>query len=173
MSGPTREMNEAMDSLAELNRERKELERVTPWEHPEPLKAWEVLGLFCMVLNGPTSINGYVKVPEGHPFYGVAYGDCPQGCGEDWCGHSPGSVIDVHGGITFSHLGDGGWWFGFDTSHSGDASPYWSGGRVWRVDDVAAETEHMAEQIAKALPESPAIPQADGDPRELSVGGGA
>lgn len=41
-------------------------------------------------------------------------------CEEEYCNHRPESIIDVHGGITYSGYGydpiprDGEWWFGFD-----------------------------------------------------------
>lgn len=55
---------------------------------------------------------GYVRVPEGHPDFGVDYGDVAfpfdydMACGE----------------VTFTdELCDrGGWWIGFDTAHYGD-----------------------------------------------------
>jgi hypothetical protein len=122
MREPTPELKAAMDRLATRNAENKQRRLTTVWEHPQPLKEWQAHGLTCMVLAGPASTNGYVTVPRNHPFYGVAYSDCPQGCGESWCGHSPASVIYVHGGITFSSLGSKGWIFGFDTCHSDDAS---------------------------------------------------
>lgn len=149
------ELSEATDKLAEYTRRSREVARTTPWEHPEPLKAWEAFGLSCIVLNGPGSINGYVQVPEGHPFHGVLYSECPRDCDDEWCDHRPDSVIEVHGGITFSNLGKDGWWFGFDTNHCGDynaGSLYQSGGRVWSIDAVASETESMAEQLSKAEP---------------------
>lgn len=62
--------------------------------------------------------NGYVRIPEGHKFYGMDEIDI--------------SVV-VHGGITFArHINDGdydylsdGFWIGFDTVHSGDTIENW------------------------------------------------
>lgn len=63
---------------------------------------------------GPTDRgwgNGYVRISEGHPFYGMNYMDIP---------------VSVHGGITFGdHIMDDsrwpdGYWIGFDTAHYGD-----------------------------------------------------
>lgn len=54
---------------------------------------------------------GYVRVPAGHPWHGKEY-----------------DVIDAraHGGLTYCKAddgtGDGGWWFGFDCCHAGDAA---------------------------------------------------
>jgi len=55
--------------------------------------------------------NGYVGIPEGHPWFNVNYDyiDC-----------------DVHGGLTYAgdhapkHEPDGLYWIGFDTCHDTD-----------------------------------------------------
>lgn len=60
-------------------------------------------------------------------------------CNDSYCDHTPDSVLDVHGGITFSdicqkdedgicHIAELGanepvWWFGFDCAHAGDFIP--------------------------------------------------
>ena len=62
--------------------------------------------------------NGYVVIPEGHPYYGKHYDDIP---------------VVVHGGLTFSEFAkdldwkelsmedlDSGYVVGFDTAHYGD-----------------------------------------------------
>lgn len=102
---------------------------------------WMSSGLLCATVRGPLgNINGYVCVPPGHPWHGVAYNerlcgdDCPErsslGGDDTYCwDHVPDGLIDVHGGLTFSGDGvdwlpsEGGWWFGFDTAHSGDLVP--------------------------------------------------
>lgn len=105
----------------------------------------EETGLPCLIVRGPHGgLCGYVGVAEGHKFHGVDYGQCPQKCksGHVYCEHSPGAVLDVHGGITFAafcadtddeskhicHVPGPGepdhvWWLGFDCAHSGDYSP--------------------------------------------------
>lgn len=123
----------------------------------------------CLIVRGSSgALCGYVGVTEGHPLFGIDYGSCslktakPQGktdgddrfsqriaermrsrltCGESWCDHRPESILNVHGGITFSdfcqersdnhgicHIPANGepekvWWFGFDCAHSGDVCP--------------------------------------------------
>lgn len=88
---------------------------------------------------------GYVAVTEGHPYFEVGYGECVEKCDQDWCyEHSPEGRIKVHGGITYADFcaeSDKGeeygichtplpgrphrvWWFGFDTAHAGDLTPY-------------------------------------------------
>lgn len=115
-----------------------------PW-NSEPDKAqWtdEATGLDCLVVrNDFGALCGYAGVTDGHPLFEVFYGACPVGCDvERWeCPHKPESVLDAHGGITFSgscqeddkeqgicHVSPGGdrtWWFGFDCGHYMDACP--------------------------------------------------
>src|ERR1700729_2514153 len=58
---------------------------------------------------------GYIRVPLGHPWHGVHYGDINA---------------EVHGGLTFSDAdtpcgkgsADDGYWVGFDCSHAWDAA---------------------------------------------------
>lgn len=117
------------------------------------LKDWVAYGLRCRVLEGPFgNYNGYVAVPKTHPAWGKDYIDMWQD-------------IDVHGGLTFGRRGEEGderwpdpdlWWFGFDTAHGFDyldfifvdGKPRLQG-YYWRVEDVAGETERMAEQLAE------------------------
>lgn len=85
---------------------------------------------------------GYAGVAKAHPWFGIEYHQCLEGCkGEinntfshpftHWlCGHpTPERIIEVHGGLTYSGLGDGKflpedyWWFGFDCSHAWDIVP--------------------------------------------------
>jgi hypothetical protein len=53
-------------------------------------------------------MNGYVRLPEGHPFEVLDYDDID---------------VSVHGGLTFSEDG----WIGFDTAHAGD---------IWTDDEL-------------------------------------
>lgn len=111
--------------------------------------------------------NGYVLVPEGHPWHGTE----PDG-------------VDVHGGLTFAErrtpadwertldaeAGDGipgGWWIGFDCMHFRDARgsslmnpthrAFYErfpdpalGGHLWTADEVVSETERLADQVIAA-----------------------
>ncbi len=119
-----------------------------PWVSEPDKVQWvdETTGLDCLIHRAPLGhLCGYVGVAEGHPLFGKDYGQCPQNppCGEySYCGHSPDSTLDVHGGITYAsfcqetgdeangicHVPEPGrpervWWFGFDCAHSGDCSP--------------------------------------------------
>lgn len=124
-----------------------------------------VSGYRCLVLVGPVgALNGYVEVPESHPWFGVHYGEhLDPTCGTDWCWeHTPEAAISVHGGITYANTGEGfpiemtGWWFGFDCAHAGDLVPSSAKYGGAHPDDVlrgpewvAAETSRLAHQLAK------------------------
>lgn len=120
-----------------------------PWMDEPDKVHWidPATDLDCLaVRNGMGAWCGYVGLPPSHPFHGVGYGQCTRkDCGEEWCyDHSPGGVIDVHGGLTFAdscHESDEGeghgichvplagrphdvWWLGFDCAHAGDLTPY-------------------------------------------------
>lgn len=60
-------------------------------------------GISCMTQMGPFTINGYVELPENHPW--LDKGDL-----QDFFD------VDVHGGISFHE----GRVIGFDTNHLGD-----------------------------------------------------
>lgn len=84
---------------------------------------------------------GYVRVPEGHPWFGLKHWDATDGRKRnvterglpDWDADDDieyedriETMLRVHGGITYS--GDEpneecqrGWWFGFDCAHLGDS----------------------------------------------------
>lgn len=153
-----------------------------PWQHEPDKVQWvdQASGLDCLAVRQASHGGwcGYVGVPEGHPLFGIGYGECTVNCGEDWCGHDPETLFAVHGGITYSdlcqedadeataicHLPFPGrpervWWLGFDTAHSGDYSP----GYGWRyagldsgvyrdLDYVRSECARLAEQIADYAP---------------------
>lgn len=126
------------------------------WTDTEPLKRWVHAGIECAVLPAPVtnSANGYVRLPEGHVFRSFAHYDAIP--------------VNVHGGLTFGHIldreGRGGedvdWWVGFDTAHYQDiifdyeaverGEPESLLISHWTVDEVIAETEHLAEQVAAA-----------------------
>jgi hypothetical protein len=148
----------------------RELEKKENWgpgqwqEEPDRVEFTHV-GLPC-ILNRNTWVTGawcgYAAVPPGHPLYGK---------------HAE-SVLDVHGGLTYSgechgaicHAPKPGepdkvWWFGFDCAHAGDLSPRVEallnaispGHRfehdTYRTMDYARkETERLAEQLAAFKP---------------------
>ena len=122
------------------------------------LKEWTTAaGLKAkVVLMSMGSINGYVMSPDklvGTDYYGLD--------------------ISVHGGLTYSKKEEDGYWFGFDTAHSGDRfdierslkeglisqkiydtrldleSRYNSHGIIRTEEYVAAECESLAKQLQK------------------------
>lgn len=106
------------------------------WQNEPDKVQWqdEETGLPCLAVRHPSSGHwcGYVGVDESHPLFniGYSYGD-----------NSPDSILEVHGGITFTdfcqedgkeygicHIAAPGepdkiWWLGFDCAHAGDMSP--------------------------------------------------
>lgn len=86
--------------------------------------------------------NGYVIIPEDHPFHGIDYDKI-------------NNFVKVHGGLTYSELVTssviqsfeldeddfGKWMIGFDTAHSGDNIEKWSKGAV------QAETDYLLTQV--------------------------
>lgn len=100
-------------------------------------------GINCMTQMGPFTINGYVELPENHPWL-----DFP-----DMIEVHPD--IEVHGGITYHE----GRIIGFDTNHLGDGqhpeaqfanmgAPVFREEHVhiWTWEEVEAETRHLADQ---------------------------
>jgi len=102
-------------------------------------------GYTCAVQLGPYSYNGYIELPDGHP----------------WLDYETEMHIpaDVHGGITYR---DGNT-VGFDTNHYTD-SPHPSApnariatliegmgaGRIWSQDAVIQETYQLAQEARRA-----------------------
>lgn len=103
-------------------------------------------GIDCCVVMGPVSLNGYIRLPDDHPW--LDYPDSLE------C--HPG--ITVHGGITYQQDQV----IGFDTAHAGDAwhpqsesarlTPEFhrGHGHVWEEHEVIEETKRLAEQAVAA-----------------------
>ena len=100
-------------------------------------------GINCMTQLGPFTINGYIEVPENHPWL-----DFP-----DMIEVHPD--IEVHGGITYHE----GRVIGFDTNHLGDGHhpdaehacqmPGITSGpgvHTWTWAEVEEETRKLADQ---------------------------
>lgn len=104
-------------------------------------------GINCMTQLGPFTINGYIELPENHPWL-----DFP-----DMIEVHPD--IEVHGGITYHE----GRVIGFDTNHLGDGhhpdaeladrdqlfpfQSYFDGSvHTWTWEEVEAETRRLADQ---------------------------
>lgn len=128
-----------------------------PWNDAPDLVEFEHAGFPCAIVRHREfgTLNGYVGVPEGHPWY-ESVGTINE----------PG--INVHGGITYAEprppctvtkRDDGWWWIGFDTAHAGDFVPQVAAllgrgpryGETWRdLAYVRAETEALAVQARDA-----------------------
>ena len=108
-------------------------------------------GINCMTQMGPFSINGYVELPENHPW--LNEGDLQEFDG-----------MEVHGGITYHE----GRVIGFDTNHLGDGHHPGAEhacltgdslnilGRIphtWTWEEVEAETRRLADQVKDATNE--------------------
>lgn len=104
-------------------------------------------GLTWAVVRAPLygAVNGYVKLPEDHPWFGMGYDEI----------HESDPHLNVHGGLTFASDG----WIGFDTLHDGD---WWPDGDQpdysrhrhddwcthWTQAMVVAETKRLAERAS-------------------------
>ena len=76
---------------------------------------YEVDGYPCTIIRGTLgALLGYVDVPAGHPWYGLA----------TWAEELEDMIsADVHGGVTYSAAHGDGWRVGFDCAHHGDHVP--------------------------------------------------
>ncbi len=87
-----------------------------PWEREPDYIYWtSQVGYPAAIRRSPVSgsLNGYVAVPEGHPYHGL-----------DWQTLELG--VEPHGGLTYAGhmtLVELGWWLGFDSAHAYDHMP--------------------------------------------------
>ena len=123
-----------------------------PWDHEPDRVEWrdKDTGLPCLILRNTwlRILCGYVAVPPSHSWYGVAYNACTLQSCKTWCSHTPESLGNVHGRLTFSSFclensptapGEPGnvFWFGFDCGHAMDLLP--------GVVDRSGATHHFGE----------------------------
>ena len=114
------------------------------------LNRFEHRGIECMVSMGSYSINGYLRLPAGHPWLAAD---------EPW--DLPDEAHDVHGGVTLyskEHQ-----IIGFDTNHlsdgihpeglhvMGDESLFDFQGHIWTEHEVKAELTAWADKAADAM----------------------
>ena len=108
-----------------------------PWDNEPDLVRFKYKGLWCAIIRSPGSghLCGYVGLDEKHPWFGKDYGAhlAPK-CKEEFCcEHTPCSIINVHGGLTYAgpltftrigvkelKLPENLHWFGFDCAHCDD-----------------------------------------------------
>ncbi|SLF32685.1 Uncharacterised protein [Mycobacteroides abscessus subsp. bolletii] len=107
-----------------------------------PIETGQVDGIEWATVEAPLygAVNGYVRVPEGHPWFGLDY---------------EAIDVEVHGGLTYGAVGIAGHWIGFDTLHGGDIWPGNPGYQPrapfdvnWDADMVARETKKLAAAVA-------------------------
>lgn len=151
-----------------------------PWRaEPDKLQWVTEAGLPGLIVrNGAGALCGYVGIPEGHPWFAKRYSECAtpevhedpeDGENHSWCNHSPGSQVEVHGGLTFSDFcspdhergichtpgpgePDRVWWLGFDCGHSFDYAPgYQKLGFPQAVYRDLAYTKRQVERLAAQL----------------------
>ena len=106
-------------------------------------------GIRYLVLRGPVSINAYLGIPDNHPMAGMDYDDID---------------LDVHGGLTFSKIGDGEtwpkgyYWFGWDYAHAGgDKSFYQLDYPMMGIDipgyaEIGWTPEMIFDEVKEAIP---------------------
>ena len=108
-------------------------------------------GINCMTQLGPFTVNGYIELPENHPWLDE----------EEDLHYLTG--VDVHGGITYHE----GRVIGFDTNHFGDGhhpdaewtnqagesiilEVYGEIPHIWTWEEVETETRRLADQAKEA-----------------------
>ncbi len=99
------------------------------------------LGVECVIKRNTTlALCGYVVITSDNKLFGLDYDVIYSKLD-----------VSVHGGLTYSDEGEGGWIIGFDCAHAGDlcpAFPYYDG--VYRTKEfVITECEKLAEAISK------------------------
>ncbi len=119
---------------------KKQWKPATEWPSHAALQRWTSPdGYECIAMTNPMqTINGYVRIPHGHPA-------CDPDVQVSHC---------VHGGITFRLSSKRGVWLGFDTLHAGDFMPSTlprlfpdTEGRRWTLTDVIKETERLSNAL--------------------------
>ena len=90
-----------------------------PWTQEPDYAEFTLNGFICVIRRPSVQAHlcGYVGLPKGHRLFGQDYDEIE---------------VNVHGGLTYAshdmveYDGPRLWWIGFDCTHSGDFSPYYS-----------------------------------------------
>lgn len=103
-------------------------------EYIEESMGFDHAGTECEVaeINAPWGhyTVGYVRVPEGHPDFGVDYGSADF----------PDIYNEACGEVTFTDEIDGDdWWIGFDTDHAWDTD--------WSIEHAIQTTKKLADAV--------------------------
>jgi hypothetical protein len=110
---------------------------------------------WAVLHNGMGFRCGYVRIPEGHPWFGM---DCDSI-------HEKNCHVSVHGGLTFSGTFADGHWVGFDCAHYGDKQdpslPFttemktFKEGEIRSTEYVQRECENLCEQAKQSSTHTP------------------
>src|SRR5258708_7611186 len=83
-----------------------------PWQDEPDRLEWKHRGLPCLMVRNMRVTGGwcgYVAVPSSHRLWEICFSSCPRwyrwlfkNCQKGYCNHTPESVLDTHGGITYS-----------------------------------------------------------------------
>lgn len=129
---------------------------MTEWLDEPDRDEFEHAGLKCLILRHHElgHLCGYVAVSKGHPCYGKDSERMP---------YDDLFPVEVHGGLTFSRVGNGDtwptgfWWLGFDCAHAWDLVPFMEElkanlghtehGIYKNFQYVKQETEALADQV--------------------------
>lgn len=105
------------------------------------IKEWEHAGMRCALRHGAFDAPcGYVALPAGHKLHGKTV-------------YQADEDVVVYGGVTFAGtIGSddlGRFWLGFDMAHACDFDPLDYMQCIRTDDECIAETNRLAEQLAK------------------------
>jgi len=111
-----------------------------------------------LIMRGPVGLCAYLGISKDHPLAGKNYYDVDLG---------------VHGGLTFSEIGDGKrwpkdfWWYGWDYSHAGDYPFYYDDpaylgvirddyifdemSKKWSIKEVEQEIKEILPEFKKLM----------------------
>lgn len=124
-------------------------------------------GLPCLIVRIPNgTLCGYVGISEEHPWFGIEY-DKSVNRDKNRQNNTPEMLIVVHGDLNYSDFcqednkehgvchqalpgqPDKIWWYGFDTSHTGDLIPSRStfAGRL-NKNNIYRDIKYIKNQIA-------------------------
>lgn len=131
------------EQIAEMREEATQEANKKPY-----YETFEAHGLKCVLKQHPyhPHMNGYVELPEGHPFRDL----------EDY---ELDNKVHVHGGVTFTgYLNEDSdrYYIGFDTMHAGDYWPSLKGERLelyprfdneWSIERLKLEIIQLARQV--------------------------
>jgi len=89
--------------------------------------------------NNSLAFCGYVVITSDNKLFGLDYDNIYSKVN-----------ISVHGGLTYSDEGEGGWIIGFDCAHLGDFCPAFSYDGIYRTKEfVISECESLAESVSE------------------------